>query len=100
MPHQFRPFKNLVRRYEDAQRVWKLVVPQVPLPPRETFVVWLGNYSDEVFEKGVLMLSTRLREQGLIDPESAYRVVSSNLKNYYEYRQRKVTGSRRNHEQV
>jgi hypothetical protein len=71
---------TFLQRVENAQKLWKFVIPETPLPPNETWIRWLTSYRDEQFEKVVLQIPNRFRSKKP-SAEEVYRCVSSMLSN-------------------
>ena len=77
-------------RLEEAQKLWKFVIPTVALPPNETWIRWLTVSPDADFEKAVLQIPSRFKE-GLPSDEDVYRFMSAVLGRFRQARQRSNT---------
>lgn len=71
---------SIFERYDAAVKLWEFVSPNILVPPRETLVYWLSKYTNEQFEKAVLRIPGRFRNREFIEPESAYRIVTAELR--------------------
>src|SRR5438132_8153431 len=74
-------------RVKAAQELWKFVLPDILFPPNETWVRWLAASYDSEFEKAVLQIPKRYKNQKPSD-EEVYRCVSAVLAEYRRVRQR------------
>jgi hypothetical protein len=78
---------TFLTRLEEAQKLWKYVMPTVILPPNKTWVRWLAASPDADFEKVMLSVPTRFKD-GLPSDEEIYRFVSAVLGRFRQARQR------------
>jgi hypothetical protein len=69
---------TILNRLSEAQRLWEFALPNIPEPPNETWVRWLGSFSDEEIERAIINLVTRYpREKP--EGEDLYRIVTAIL---------------------
>ena len=81
---------SFLLRFEQATKLWALVVPAVPAPPDSTFVGWLGKVTDAEFETAVLKIPHRIRnwekKYGSVNAVEVYKFVTSQLNEMCERR--------------
>lgn len=78
---------TFLMRLENAQKLWKFVIPTVTLPPNETWVRWLSASTDADFEKAILQIPSRFRDNLPGDVE-IHKFVSAVLSRFRQARMR------------
>jgi hypothetical protein len=88
---------QFLTRFEQAQKLWALVVPSVPAPPDSTFVGWLARNTDKEFEIALLRIPHRIRnwevKRGAVDAVEIYKLVTTQLNDLRKHRNRRAISS-------
>jgi len=58
--------------------MWRLVLPTIPLPPRETVVSWVANYEDRDIELAIIKQKNYLSS---LSPGEVHQKVTDFLRN-------------------
>jgi hypothetical protein len=85
---------SFLTRFEDAKKLWALVLPAVPAPPDSTFVGWLSRNTDKEFEIAVLRIPHRIRnwevKHGVVNAVEVHKIVTAQLNDLRQNRNRPI----------
>jgi hypothetical protein len=77
--------KSLVERFSLVKQTWELLLPAIPQPPQETFVLWIGTYQDNIIERALFNASRKFKNNQSVEPERVYRSVSAELRDLQRF---------------
>jgi hypothetical protein len=70
---------QLLERGMEAQKLWRIVVPQHPAPVERQFVLWCARFSDAQIERA--FYRTGMKRFNSTDPELVHRYTTGLLLN-------------------
>ncbi len=74
-----------ITKAEQFQQLWQALMPDIPAPDRQQFLLWAGAYSDDQVSRGINRAGIKVRKlrgtTGAMTGEEAARYATSVMRN-------------------